>query len=364
MFRRGLVVTAVCTSCHTAHFVLPHTDPRSSISKRNIAKTCEQCHAQIEVVHRKVIRGELWEKQPHLIPACIDCHEPHKIRRVFYPQGMADRDCLRCHERPDIMPASGIRKASLFVKESELAQVPPRARCLRAVSHGWQPLARAAVCHDDRESGLFGLPRQSGRAVQREHSRATGGAGQPRRSHLRAVSRHARRAGPSGYALADVLAQRADALRQCHRTGQKAALRYTGTQINIVERYTESIHGKGLLQSGLTVTANCADCHTPHHELPSKDPRSSVNPKNVAATCGRCHQGIFELFEASIHAPQVAQTDKPLPVCSSCHSAHSIRRTDLTDFRLHIMDQCGVATRPSPPATSTPITARSPSWAT
>ncbi len=24
----------------------------------------------------------------------------------------------------------------------------------------------------------------------------------------------------------------------------------------------ESIHGKGLLESGLTVTANCADCHT------------------------------------------------------------------------------------------------------
>ena len=27
LFRRGLVVTAVCTSCHTAHFILPHTDP-------------------------------------------------------------------------------------------------------------------------------------------------------------------------------------------------------------------------------------------------------------------------------------------------------------------------------------------------
>ena len=28
-------------------------------------------------------------------------------------------------------------------------------------------------------------------------------------------------------------------------------------------------------------------------------------------------------------------------MCSDCHSAHSIQRTDLTDFRLHIMDQCG-----------------------
>jgi cytochrome b subunit of formate dehydrogenase len=28
-------------------------------------------------------------------------------------------------------------------------------------------------------------------------------------------------------------------------------------------------------------------------------------------------------------------------VCSECHSAHSIQRTDVSDFRLHIMDQCG-----------------------
>ena len=99
-FQQGLTVTAVCTSCHTAHNVLPHTDPRSSIAKQNIAETCTACHAQIETVHRKVIRGELWEKQPHLIPACVDCHEPHKIRKVFYNEGMSNGDCLSCHGKP------------------------------------------------------------------------------------------------------------------------------------------------------------------------------------------------------------------------------------------------------------------------
>jgi NAD-dependent SIR2 family protein deacetylase len=63
-----------------------------SIHGESIAKTCTRCHAQIETVHRKVIRGELWEKQPNLIPACVDCHQPHKVRRVYYPQGLADRD--------------------------------------------------------------------------------------------------------------------------------------------------------------------------------------------------------------------------------------------------------------------------------
>jgi len=100
LYKKGLTVTAVCTSCHTAHHVLPHTDPQSSIAKQNIVKTCTQCHAQIETVHQKVIRGELWKKQPNMIPACVDCHEPHKIRQVFYPQGMSDQDCQRCHRQP------------------------------------------------------------------------------------------------------------------------------------------------------------------------------------------------------------------------------------------------------------------------
>ncbi len=52
-------------------------------------------------MHRKVIKGELWEKQAHVLPACVDCHQPHKVRKVFYDQGMADADCLRCHGRAE-----------------------------------------------------------------------------------------------------------------------------------------------------------------------------------------------------------------------------------------------------------------------
>ena len=62
----------------------------------------------------------------------------------------------------------------------------------------------------------------------------------------------------------------------CHRTGQKAALRYQGKQHNIVENYMESIHGRGLMQAGLTVTANCADCH-------SAAPRSCRHPIRAPA---------------------------------------------------------------------------------
>ncbi len=53
--------------------------------------------------------------------------------------------------------------------------------------------------------------------------------------------------------------------------------------------FHDSFHGKaGAL--GYTAAAMCADCHTPHHNLKASDPRSSVNPANLGATCGKCHQ--------------------------------------------------------------------------
>jgi hypothetical protein len=128
---------------------------------------------------------------------------------------------------------------------------------------------------------------------------------------------------------------------KCHSEGKKAAVRYTGTQHEIIPHYRESIHGKGLLKSGLTVTATCTSCHTAHRILPSKDPQSTVNPKNVPATCGTCHNGIQEQLVSSIHSATVTHTDKELPVCSTCHSAHSISRTDENGFQLDIMTKCG-----------------------
>src|SRR5208282_154058 len=93
LLKKGLAVAPNCATCHTPHLILPHTDPASSINRRNIAATCTKCHSQIETVHRKIIRGELWEKEASVLPACPDCHQPHKIRNVFYTQGMADADC-------------------------------------------------------------------------------------------------------------------------------------------------------------------------------------------------------------------------------------------------------------------------------
>ncbi len=59
--------------------------------------------------------------------------------------------------------------------------------------------------------------------------------------------------------------------------------------------YSEGFHGKAI-DLGMARSANCADCHTSHRNLPADDPESSVHPDNLVATCGTCHEGISASF--------------------------------------------------------------------
>ena len=96
-----------------------------------------------------------------------------------------------------------------------------------------------------------------------------------------------------------------DLCATCHREGESVARRVgdLGYPQGIVGSYEMSIHGEGLIQSGLVVTATCDDCHTAHGPLPSDDPQSSIHPDNVSATCGVCHHGIEEEFEETFDLP-------------------------------------------------------------
>jgi len=339
LLKKGLIVAPNCASCHTAHSILPHTDPASSIARRNISGTCTKCHAEIEMVHRKVIKGELWEKEANVLPACVDCHQPHKIRKIFYDQGMADADCMRCHGKTDIRASKDGRP--LFVQVAEL--LPSRhAKISCSQCHSGINASRVRPCETitlkvDCASCHAEIGQQYEKSI---HGRlmAKGDPNAPTCKECHGTHKVAGKSDPQSSTFATNVP---DLCARCHREGQKAAARYAGIQHEIIERYTESIHGKGLMKSGLTVTAMCTSCHTAHSILPKADPASSVHSANLPATCGRCHHGIEEQFEASIHSRLVTKTDKELPVCNDCHTAHTIRRTDEQGFRLEIMQQCG-----------------------
>lgn len=339
LLRKGLIVAPNCATCHTAHSILPHTDPASSIARRNIASTCTRCHAQIEAVHRKVIKGELWEKEANVLPACVDCHQPHKIRKVFYTQGMADKDCLRCHERSELKASKDGR--SLFVRTYDLAY-SRHVKVSCSQCHSEVNASRVRPCETiTRKADCTGCHAEVSQQYQRSmHGQlmVKNDLNAPTCKECHGTHAVLGKLDPKSATFptnVPILCAR------CHREGQKAAVRYIGSQHEIIERYTESIHGKGLMKSGLTVTAMCTSCHTAHEILPHADSLSSVNRKNVPATCGRCHHGIEEQFERSVHATKVGKTDKELPVCNDCHTSHKIRRADEAGFKLEIMTQCG-----------------------
>jgi len=338
LFKKGLTVAPNCASCHTPHNILPHTDPNSSIARRNIAATCTKCHAQIEQVHRKTIRGELWEKEAHVLPACVDCHQPHKIRNVFYAQGMADADCMRCHGNHQLKASDG---RNLLVQVDDVAG-SRHAKVACSQCHSEVNASRVRPCETiTHPVDCSRCHEEVGQQYQRsKHGQllAAGDKNAPTCKECHGTHHILGKHDPVSVSFSTNVPTLCG---RCHREGEKAAVRYAGRQHEIIQHYTESIHGKGLLKSGLTVTATCTNCHTAHLVLPRTDPDSTVNPKNVPATCGACHHGIQEQFVESVHSASITKTDKELPVCSDCHSAHSIRRTDETGFKLDIMDKCG-----------------------
>jgi hypothetical protein len=339
LMKKGLVVSATCASCHTPHLILPHTDARSSIARKNIAKTCTQCHVGIENVHRKIIKGELWEKEVHVLPACVDCHQPHKARKVFYDQGMADADCMKCHANTALKSSKDYR--SLYVNYDEVKDSRHLKVACSQCHAGVNPSkirpcetitakVECASCHaevgDDYKASVHGqlFARKDANAPFCSECHGT--------HHI--LGKRDDRSVTFPTNIPTLCAK-------CHREGEAAAKRYVGSQHNIIMNYNESIHGRGLVKSGLTVTATCTDCHTAHRELPKKNSESSVNEKNIAQTCGKCHYGIEEKFRQSVHSPDVTKTDKKLPGCNDCHSAHTIKRTDQDDFKLGVMNYCG-----------------------
>lgn len=86
---------------------------------------------------------------------------------------------------------------------------------------------------------------------------------------------------------------------QCH--ADRAKMARNGVDVDAVESYEASFHGKALLRFGKQDTAICVSCHTSHSVLPPSNPASTVNAANVQKTCGQagCHVGATMNFANS-----------------------------------------------------------------
>jgi hypothetical protein len=244
---------------------------------------CLACHDDASLTASDgrpiAVAAKSFEDSVHGPMACVDCHADLAHAELPHPEKLARVDCSACHADPVAAYAKSIHAA---------ARASGNARAATCVDcHGMHDIKKS----DDPKSRTYplSLPATCGR---------------------------------------------------CH--GDAKIIAEGGIKIgDVFAKYHDSIHGRALEKSGLTVSAKCTDCHGSHDIRQSSDPESGVHRTRVPATCGRCHGGIERLYAAGVHGTKLAAGDAHAPVCSTCHTAHEIRRTDADAWKLDVLAECG-----------------------
>ncbi len=266
--QRGAGVTtpnSVCADCH---------DVEARLKKSaHVGVLCASCHLK---------RDEYPHPANAPKPACVDCHgsivaEYNKSNHALeLKKGNAGApDCAFCHgEKHDITIAKSPegRLASMETcggcHDKALAQYETSVHG-KAVEAG---IREAPVCIDCHSAHNIEGPKRADSSVN-----ATGVP---------------------------------ETCGRCH--GDLKLMQRFGLNANQVSTFAKSFHGLAL-KSGEPRVAECASCHGFHEILPSSDPKSRINPKNIAKTCSSCHPGAgSKFFLGKIHSVEVR--DEPPPV--------------------------------------------------
>ncbi len=142
------------------------------------------------------------------------------------------------------------------------------------------------------------------------------------------------------------------ACKQCHdkNVAQNGALDAKGggngngkrngkERLNPVATYEANVHGEGLNKKGLIQAATCADCHGAHAVLPAANPASPVHHSKAPETCGKCHEGIAEVYYTSVHGRRLAEGKQEPATCTSCHKSHGIGKV-AEPFLMAVVEEC------------------------
>ncbi len=245
---------------------------------------CMDCH-EAELIpaangkpeHWDGIRAELFTRSVHGGLNCIDCHA--SITSADHPAELPPAQCASCHQDEVAQYATSIHGMSHQMGASEAASC---ASC-----HGTHDMV--PVKQFDSRVFKLNLPKTCGTCHDNE------------------------------------------TLAKNYRIGTK----------EISGHYLDSIHGRALTQMGLIVAPSCNDCHGVHDIKRSVDRDSRSNHANIATTCGTCHLGIEEIYDASVHGQLLTQGDQKGPVCTDCHTAHDIEKPTTAHFKANSDVSCG-----------------------
>ena len=220
---------------------------------------------------------------------CLSCHGPNGARPA--PQNhilFANATCFSCHAVAATTSNAGgcldcHNKPGLTMTLSggEILSVTVNAQGLAASVHGNKLLC--GDCH----KGITGYPHPKVEAVTRRAFSVT------------------------QYELC----------KACH------FVNYTKT--------LDSIHYKLQAQGDLKAPL-CTDCHGAHDVTVPAQPR-----KTISTTCSKCHQGVYKEYAASVHGKAlITDNNYDVPVCTDCHTAHTIADPLTASFRLQSVELC------------------------
>jgi cytochrome b subunit of formate dehydrogenase len=252
-------------------------NPLAAASAHSAA--CSTCHDQ----------GQKLEKSAHAGLPCDTCHESHE--KYPHPAGIAKPVCSGCHPDQAGDYALGVHGQA---RKNGNEGAPDCAVCHGSAHELLAPGSqafRAAVpdtcgmCHSE----VAGQYRASvhGQALARGVTQAplcTDCHGEHR------ILKHTNEASPVN------AAHIRDTCGSCH--GDVRLTRKFGLPSDRLVSFDSSYHGLAA-KAGSQTVANCASCHGVHNILPSSDPKSTINPRNLPKTCGQCHPGAGTRFAIS-----------------------------------------------------------------
>jgi formate dehydrogenase gamma subunit len=164
---------AACNDCHESHDLRRANDPKSSIYRENIPRTCGKCHAEESRVYRESIHGTAMTQGVTKSPVCTDCHGEHSIRAARDPASRVSvaavsRTCAHCHEAEGISEKYGIPGGRLETYAESFHGLAARG--------GSKVVANCASCHGFHDIRPSGDPRS---AIHKDNLPATCGKCHP-----------------------------------------------------------------------------------------------------------------------------------------------------------------------------------------
>jgi len=298
-----------CNDCHTGHKIFRSKLPKSSVNRQNLMATCGQCHETIAKDYSKSEHGIALKSGFEYAPSCIDCHGEHSIRQITDSESPVSRQheievCLRCHlDSPEIQKR--MTHAAGFISSYE------KSIHGRANKEGNMAAAICSDCHGGHEEMKASNPNSK---VNKFNITSTCGVCHQQVTNEFIHSVH-------GEALSQGI-EASPTCTDCHGEHEiieperkespvsptnvseqvcgpchgsvKLTEKY-GLSSDRFSAYEDSYHGLAV-QFGSVQAANCASCHGIHNILPSSNPKSKINPSNIANTCGSCHPGANENF--------------------------------------------------------------------